>query len=70
MKASRLVGAGGAHAARLADVPRLDDPHTGESDARLVHQSSNDVLKDTLDTPFSGDPESQFLQSFELHDRT
>jgi hypothetical protein len=68
VKASRLVRTGRSHAAGLTDIPGLDDPHSRESHAGLLHQPVNDVLMDSVDVPFTRDAKRQFLQIFNLHE--
>jgi hypothetical protein len=69
MQAGRAIRAEIPHPARAADITGSRDPHACEGNAWLSRQSVNDRLENRVDGALAGDAHSEFLQSFEAHDR-
>jgi hypothetical protein len=69
VQTARLVGTQRTHATGPTDVPRLYDPHARECDAWLLYETGDDLPQDRFHVTFTGDPQRQILQGFEVHDR-
>ncbi len=67
MEAPRSVRTLRAHAADLADVARLDQPHAGECDPRLRGDELDDTIEDAIDPSLLRDGDHHGLQRFRPH---
>jgi len=67
MQAGRAIGAGIAHVARAAHIPRSRHPYACEGDARLLRQPVDDGVQDRVDRAFARDAHRECLQSFKVH---